>query len=349
LRVLVVVVLLAAAGGVAYFFREGEGAGERMRERTPVPERGGVEPDPVGTKPLPEPESLPAFVAACRERGEEAVPLLLRRLRVDADRRLAPRWVFKDGKLAGYPTLRSAYISAIAAIPGESSTIALAQLLPDAKSAEEGYLIALALAERGRGGFAGEVLKRAAEGTAANQSLRMEMAEFAARNDPAATAAHAYEALPRGESREDGRILAAALAALPYEAALAASERALDDAEVTVRAKSALLRRLLRRRPEPEVFEAVEEHVRRGRLDAKLGIDAAYAAANSVMFVEDRNAHEAAVAKGDGDAADEVRRRFERRLRAARSLIETATGEGDGKRRAAMLKILDAHAKAFGE
>jgi hypothetical protein len=348
LRWLVVAILLAAAGGVAYLLSDGEGPGERNRNRQDGvrPERnGGVVAPPGVTKPLPEPEekSLAGFVAACRERGEEAVPLILRRLREKQDRRFDPLWRFEDGKLQGYPTLRSVYIAALAAIPGESAALALQQILPEARSPGEAYQIALELDERGFRGWSEALLARAGEGTAADRGLRMEMAEFAAREDPAGTTAHVLQTAPRGDSNEDGRVLATAVTHLPFTNAVVTAGHVLDDPEITTRAKSAMLRSVLRRRPETEVFSAFEEQIVRGRLDDKLKIDAAYAAANSIWFVNDIKDYEGAAAAGDGAKADEIRRRFNERMRAARSLIRTAVGEGDEARAKAMIRILDAH------
>jgi len=350
----VLLALLAAAGGVAVLLlREGEGRGERKaaRERAAESGREPVAKNGAGADPLPEPapESLPAFVRACRERGDEAVPLLLRRLRLDPDRRFAPLWKFEKGRLVGYPTLRSAYIAALAGIPGESATTALQQILPDAKSVEESYQIALALAERGAGGWSDALLARATTGTAANQQLRMEMAEFVARTDPEGAAALVLESAPRGDSADDGRILAAAVTALPLETAVATTGRVLDDAGITARAKSTLVRSVLRRRPEPSVFASVEEQMAQGRLDDRLKVDAAYAAANSIWFVNDVNDYESAVAQGDAAKADEVRRRFNERARAARSLIRAAVGPEDDKRAQAILRILEAHEKRMGD
>lgn len=348
-----VLLLLAAAGGVgALLLKGGEGTGKRNGTR-----EHGVEPgrDPAAngggaTTPLPEPdpEAPAGFVNACLERGEQAVPMLLRRLRLDEDRRLEPLWKFEKGRLVGYPTLRSAYIAALAGIPGESASTALQQLLSDARSVEESYQIALALAERGLGGWSGDLLGRATTGTAANQRLRMEIAEFVARTDPEGTAALVLESAPRGDSKDDGRILASAVTALPLETSVATTGRVLDDAGITDRAKATLVRSVLRRRPEPSIFASIQEQVEQGRLEGKLKVDAAYAAANSIWFVNDVREYESAVAQKDAAKADEIRRRFNDRVRAARDFIRAAVGPEDDKRVQAMLRILEAHEKRMG-
>jgi len=349
LRIVLIAVLLAAAGGVVYLVTEGEGPGERntVREGGVRPDRGGAQdPAPTGVvDPLPplDEKSPAAFIAQCRARGDEAVPLLLRRLREEQDRRLDPLWRFEGGQLQGHPTLRSVYLAALAAIPGESAGLALQQVMPDAKSPGEAFQIALALEDRGFGGWTESLLGRTQEGTAADQRLRMEMAEFAAKKDPGATSAYVLESAPRGDSTDDARILAAAVAALPYADSLATAGRFVDDAGITPRAKSAVLRSVLRKRPETTVFSAVEEQIVQGRIDEKLKIDAAYAAANSIWFVNDVTEYEGAVASSEGAKADEIRRRFDERMRAARSLIRTAVGADDDARAKAMIRILDAH------
>ncbi|MHC4939610.1 MAG: hypothetical protein ACYTHK_11620 [Planctomycetota bacterium] len=343
-----ILLLLAAAGGIALLMWDGGGPGERKgsRDRETGPGRENVVVRPQGLEPLPAIEEPDKFVAVCRNRGAEVVPMLLRRLRLDKDEKLLPRWVFKDGRLVGHPTKRSVYIAALAAVPGESAANGLLELMTAARSAEEAYQIAIALRSRDLDGWSGELLDRAAKGTAANQRVRMEMAAFAAKADPGGTAAHVFETAPRGDSTDDGRVLATAVTALPAETAVATTGSILDDAGITYRAKGALVRTLLRMRPESSVLGAVEEQILAGRMDERLRVEAAHAAANSIWFVNDRNAYQTAVAAGDTAKADAVRRRFEERVRAAESLIRTALGE-DEKRIRSILAVLEAHKKRF--
>jgi len=81
----------------------------------------------------------------------------------------------------------------------------------------------------------------------------------------------------------------------------------------------------------------------RGHLDDKLKIDAAYAAANSIWFVNDTTEYETAVAQGETGKADEIRRRFNERVSAARRLIRTAVGTDDDPRAKSMIRILEAY------
>lgn len=366
MRWAIVVILLAAAGGVALLYWQDEGRGRRPRdngrERIDARPRGGA----GGGKPLAEPlievavdvrkdpqgrasqDALAAFVAECRRRGEEVVPILLRRLRLDEDMPTQPRWVFKKGKLVGYPTLRSAYIAALAGIRGESADLALQQLMHSARSAEESYLIAVSLEGRDVGGWSADLLQRAREGDAANQGLRMEMARFAARSDPVGAAAFIVESAPRGESTDSGRVLAAAATALPVDIALAATGRVLDDDQITNRAKASLVRAMLRR-PETGVYQALEQQVAQGKMDRPLRIAAAHEAANNPNFVRDAMDYHRAVAEGDGGQADSIRRRFNDRMDAAEKFIGVALGvdlrSTDDQRARAIRRLLDAQKK----
>ncbi|MEM8883599.1 MAG: hypothetical protein AAGD14_06015, partial [Planctomycetota bacterium] len=350
-RLVLVLVLLAAAGGVAFLFLEGDGRGERTRE-----ERGeGAETKPGDDgRPAPQDPVLPsfdladpaAFVAQCRAAGPPAISALLAKLRGKENRTLAPRWQFKDGKLIGYPTERAVYLQALAAIPGSEATFALEQSLRTARSVEESYLVARALQERDVGGWSRTLLERARAGNAANQRLRMEIATFAAKADAGGTAATIVEAAPRGESKDDARILAAASKALPLDLATETTTRVLDDAEITYRAKDALLRALLKR-PEPEVMLRVEEELGRRELDDRMRRMMALEACNHPGFSQDVIEYGLAVSKKDMGKADVIRRRFDARERAAERLIGSALRvdprtTSDRSAQAAM-RILAAH------
>ena len=70
--------------------------------------------------PDPEPDALPdpkadpeAFLDECERRGDRSVPELLKLLRSGKDQKISPRWLFDNGKLVGYPTLRAVYLEAL--------------------------------------------------------------------------------------------------------------------------------------------------------------------------------------------------------------------------------------------
>ena len=99
-------------------------------------------------------DDLRAFVADCVARGAAAVPDLLTLLKNRPDVALAPRWRFRDGRPeGGYPTLRSAYLDALASIPGREAGDALREVLDLTGSLEETYQIASALAVRDEAGW----------------------------------------------------------------------------------------------------------------------------------------------------------------------------------------------------
>jgi len=268
-------------------------------------------------------EDLARFVRECRDVGTEAVPMILQLLRLDNDVRTAPMWKFKDGKLVGYPTLRATYITALRSIPGAEAGAALVSLLPDAESAEEAYLISLSMQERGLSGWTEDLLSRAQKGNAVNRQLREQMARFAAANDPIGTAARILHDVPRGASKSDARVLLSATTSLPLELAMTTTERLIEDQDVTYRAKQLLLAKILER-PEPEVYTALEELMNRREFGEELRIRTAHEAVNNTSFFIDMKSYQAAVAAKDTAKADEIRRRFNLRLRYAKSLVSTA-------------------------
>jgi len=268
-------------------------------------------------------EDLARFVREGREMGADAVPKILQLLRLDNDVRTAPMWKFKDGKLVGYPTLRATYIAALRSIPGEEAGAALVSLLPGAESAEEAYLISLSMQERGLSGWSEDLLTRAQKGNAVNRQLRVQMARFAAAKDPVGTAARIVDDAPRGASKSDGRVLLSATISLPLDMAMTATERLIEDQNVTYRAKQLLLAKMLER-PEPEVYTALEELMNRREFTEELRIRTAHEAVNNISFFIDMKSYQSAVAAKDTAKADEIRRRFNLRLRHAKRLVSTA-------------------------
>lgn len=344
MRIALIGLLLLSAGGVAYLLlpddnsAPGRNGSIRPSERDRRPETGTNEgtgaparlPDVMaavrkGPMQPGSQQDLTQFVAACRAMGPDAVPKLLRMLRLDNDVRTSPRWQFKNGQLVDYPTIRATYIAALRGIPGQEAGAALVSLLPDATSAEEAYLISLSMQERGLSGWTEDLLSRAQKGNAANQQLRMQMAQFAAAKDPVGTAARIINDAPRGASKSDGRILMAATKSLPLGTAITTAEQLIDDQEVTYRTKQLLMSKLLER-PDPEIYTALEELITRRDVGEELKIRAAHEAVTNPSFFVDMKMYQIAMANDDVAETDKIRRRFELRLRNAKSLVSTALG-----------------------
>jgi hypothetical protein len=370
LRIALALILLAAAGGVIYLLMEdrGDGGGRSSNtERPRIPDRpdNGGHGDPGGASGgaalLPNiaktvraqpsghvtQEAVAEFVAECRRRGPEAVPLLLRELQTQEDVPMQPRWVFRDKRLVGFPTLRSAYLSGLAAIPGADADLALREVLRTARSPEESYFLALALQERELAGWAGDLLRRAFEpGKPATLPLRRDMVALATESDPKGAADRLVRDIPRGDSKADGRLMGEAAKLLPVDIAIETTRSLLIDAEVTYRAKGTLVRALLSR-PEPQVYESFREEALRGTMDEPMKIAISYAAANNPNFFQDAAAYQVASAGGDTAKADAIRRRFESRLRAAEELINATLNldvtTSTDKRAASLRRILQAH------
>lgn len=335
------------------------GAGRRADGAGPAgPEGGaGAEPDPSPPRPLPRidesagAQGLAAFVAACIAQGEAAVPELLRVLGEGYDRQVEPRWIFVDGRTKGYPTLRSAYIAALRAIPGDRSTAALRQVLRDTKSVEETYLLALALKERAETAFAPTLVERIPpEPAPALLPIQWAMVDLGAQMDPSATAARLEATAPRGDDGSDPQVFSRALGSLPLATATASGRALLLDAAVTPRAKSRYLRSLLNR-PEMEMLQMVEEVVGLGQLSDEVKTDLSYAAVESDAFRLDTIAHQQALAERDDLAAKRVSDRFQLRIEQTTRLMSTSLGidvaTSDDPRAASLRKKLETLRKHF--
>jgi len=374
LRTVVALILIVAVGGVGYLVLSGgDGRGKGTRNRAdegPTHGENGNGSSPSNSSaPPPDPlpdiaksahaapfsaatqKELAEFVAECRRRGAEAVPLLLQLLAQNDDQNLQPRWKFRKGELQGFPTLRAAYIAALRAIPGAEATFAMRELMRASRSAEESYLLATELNERGRGGWSGDLLRTALAGaTPAALDLRREMVALATRSDPAEAALVLARDIPRGESNDDGQLIAGALGVLPLNLAISAGAPLVADADVTYRAKGHVIRAMLNR-SEPEVFGALRDEVARNSMDKAIRVAIAYAAANSSSFFADAAAHDLARAAKDTAKADALRRQFDARMLAAEELISTALdldlGSSSEMRAAAMRRTLAAHRKRF--
>jgi len=348
------VILLAAAVAVGFvggmLYGDGNQA-SRVIERTgtesgpdltfptelPGPPKNGEDPVAVRvTVPLPDVEyavrtrpnaprtqkELAAFVYACAARGKEAVPLLESLLKSGRDAQIRKVWKFSpDGEMDGYASLRSAYLEALRSIAGEDATHALEQAYRSA-STEESYLIALALSERGRYGWAGTLLDRADQSGAPAEAMHLlpKMVALAATNEPGETAARLEAGAPRGASTNDPRVMAAALAHMPLQTALSAADRLLGDPDITLRAKTRYLNSLLTGRTELEAIRTVRVAIERAGTSEALRAAAVNDAVRSRGFLSDRLAYQHARAKGNNAAAQAARERFDRRARPLRGL-----------------------------
>jgi hypothetical protein len=307
----------------------------------PVP--GGLDGTPRSQ------DRLERFVTACIGLGPEAVPALLARLRADDDVKLQPRWKFAKGRPEGFPTLRSAYLAALAAIPGEEAANALRAVLAETASVEETYQIALALTERQDGGWADAALAKAGdEVSPATLPAQKALVALAAREAPVETAAQMVARAPRGEDGTDPAVLANALRDLPLDAATGASAQLLGDPSVTPRAKERYIRELCSR-PDGElrVWEHLRDVASAADWPDTLRMSAAYAAAGAQSFLLDELAYNKARATGDTRAAETIKARFTRRLVAVQNLIQTATGidlnDANDPRAAALRRTLERH------
>ncbi|MFQ5846011.1 MAG: hypothetical protein ACE5JG_13590 [Planctomycetota bacterium] len=350
--------LLALGTGFFAGLLVGGGDGERRTHVSPA--EPGPAPGQVGTgggsaagRPAPgapgSPEPLPrllaavrerpkgpaaqkrlaAFVLACRGRGADAIPELMRLLGGggDVETQVRAGWIYQDGELKSYPTLRAACLEALHAIPDSRATDALREVLERTSSVEETYFIGRALRERGASGWVGFVLDRAlgAEPRPILLPRRQEMVQLAAEVDPARTAARMETESPRGEDARDPMVLAAGLETMPLDTAQATVARLLDDSAVTLRAKKRFLESF-GSRSEPEALTTLRELLEAGTLSGELRIDAAMRAVNSPGFWEDQRRYAEARARGDAGAAERSRARFRRRLEAARLVVDAAYG-----------------------
>jgi hypothetical protein len=259
-------------------------------------------------------------------------------------------WRFAGGRPAGgYPTLRSAYIDALASIPGADATAALLEVLDLTSSVEETFQIAWALDERGEGRWVAVSLERAAaERNATAQPVQEALVALAARADPAGTAAQVLALAPRGEDPRDPKILAGALEGLPLAVAIETARRVLDDRTVTATARDRHLESLFERE-EPEVLEHVRERIRAEPPDRRIAV--AFAALRSGTFQRDVVARDVAQARGDAAEALRLRERYARRLDEVTRLVETALDEvsAEDPRARNLRRSLDRHREAMPE
>jgi hypothetical protein len=377
-----VLLLAAAAAGFAAGFlvgvqreaapprREGGGAAEPRDGRPPPPSADSppaVLDRPRVAVPLPDvvasakarPQSprtqkeLATFVMACAARGAEAVEELLRFLRTGEDVQLQPLWQLAEGELKEYPSLRSAYIEALRLVPGKESTEALQEVFRKTASLGESCLAALALAERGEGGWGRDLLERAAkaEGAPHQMHLVRQAAELAGASDPAAAEEFLFASAPRGGARADPMGVAAALTTLPAPSARAAALRLLGDPAVTVLAKSRYVRAIGARR-DPEAMAILREALELSGMEGDLRVDAANAAVNSPAIAMDLGAIDVARANGDGAAESAARQRVAARIQEARRVVGVALGvdpaNTDDARAATLLRRLAEFEKAAG-
>lgn len=364
-------IVLAAAGGIAFLVMEGDGSGKGKAQHN---RKGGAvdrDPPPLDAgdsrdKPLPailgpaarDPRSaqtqadLAAFVAECRRRGVEAVPLLGALLRDGKDYRLLPRWNFKKRALGDFPTVRCAYLAALRAIPGPEATFSLREALRTSHSWEEAYYIAIGLKDRDVEGWTGDLLDRAIDGTRpAYRHLQEDIIALAAESDPETLAQRLVRDLPRGsQAKTDKLILAFAARRLPIQLALDSVTPLILDEQVNYRARANLITALLSR-PEIEVYTRLREEALRTRFDPELSRSIAWAAVNNTQFATDAMAYALATTQSDTKLADEIRRRFEERRRAAGELVNAALNlnleTSNDKRAQALRRALNAHRRKF--
>jgi len=293
---------------------------------------------------------LARFVRTAPQRGPEKVPLILALLMAGDDRSLRPRWTYTDGHPDGFPSLRSAYIEALRAIPGPEATRALAAVLKLTQVREEAYLLGLALEERGESGWAPTLLRHAFAKTPARLTelaTTERIIKLAAHADPIGTS----ETLLARTADIDGA-LKWGIEAMPASHATNTTERALRMAEVPFRAKVIAVRALCGR-AEVAGLIALSDMAARGELKGRIGLETAYAMVETPRFRLDALAYRRATADRSASGAARARARFDERERAVRrfclealNLDLATTNDPRGK---ALQRQLDAHRKALGE
>jgi len=343
--VVVALIALAAAVGALVVLRSTGGSDRRPHPPTGNGAAATDEP-PTGPGPLPDvaarvrdferaPSSqrfLADFVRECAERGVTAVPELAALLRNQPDLKLQTRWNFDGNRLRGFPSLRSAYISALLAIPGPEARDALLDTLDATSSTDEAFLIVSGLVARGDQGFTAAALDRVQKAAPGDVERARELIAMVATADPDGTTAEIISRTPRGENGLDPMQLARGLEVLPLDRAAGAARTICTDPEVTRRAKDRYLRSLCNR-GEPELFARLREFAVEGLLDRELKISLAYAAINSNAFYLDQASFEVAAASGEPAKQAEIREGYERRLREVEMLIDAAVppdSEGAG-------------------
>jgi hypothetical protein len=283
---------------------------------------------------------LAELVRDAARRGPAAVAELRDRLRNEPDVQLEPRWIYEDGRLRGFPSLRSGYLTALLAIHGPEARDALLEALALTASADEAYLIADGLDRRGDAGFTAAALDRALKAGPGDIDVAREIVALVARADPEGTAEEVAARSPRGEDGTDPALLAQALELMPLAQSFATTKGLLADPQVTRRGKERYLRSLCNR-GEPELFASLRQVANEGLLDRELRLTMAYAAVDSAAFHTDRAAYAAAAPGAEGDPRAEIRARYERRLAEVELLIDAAVPKGEGS--APVLESLRRH------
>jgi hypothetical protein len=322
---------------------------------SPVPAGAGARPGPlpdierrVRGRPF-DPQAqkdLVAFVDACVARGDDAVADLLGRLRDRPDVALTGRWSLDPARAREYPTLRAAYLDALARIPGPRSSAALAEVLAATRSIEETAIVSIALQARGDASWIATALDRVGEGyTPRNREMHEAVVALAAKTDPGETAARMILLAPRGDDAANPRVIAGALEKMPLGDAVVAAGQLVGDAAVTRTAKGAYLESLCSR-PEPEVFTNLRDLLARGRWDDDLRLDVAYKASRSVSFALEAAEYDRLRAAGAPEA-ETIRARYEQRLHELRGLLAEALGpelfDSDDPRAVLFRRTLERH------
>jgi hypothetical protein len=293
----------------------------------PVPAPGDV-PDVArrvrALQHAPEVQQLLAdFVHDCATRGAPAVAELRARLANEPDVEIEPNWTFVDGRLRGFPSLRSAYIAALLEIAGAEARDALLGVLLATSSTDEAYQIAAGLARRGDGGFTPAALDRALKARPGDAEVALEIVALVAKADPDGTAGEVIARSPRGEDGTDPARLAQALELLPKDRAVATARGLLTDPAVTRQAKERYLESLCNR-GETEIFATLGEAASEGLLDRELRLSMAYAACRSRAFTLDQVAYAAAAPGSPGDPRAGIRERYMRRIEEVERLVAAA-------------------------
>ena len=192
------------------------------------------------------------------------------------------------------------------------------------------------MANRGATGWETTLLDRALVENPAGHVMHIlpAMVELVAKQDPTAASTYLYERAPRGESGIDPRVLARGLVGLPLPAAVATTERLLDDKDITQRAKGRYVSTLLKERPEVEAMAAVRRAIARGTLPEPLVATLVNDAANAGSFFWDAQLYRTAKAEGNRAAADEAHGRYLRRIAEVDRMIVAAYGPNSDDRRA---------------
>ena len=267
------------------------------------------------------------------------MPELLQLLRDGKDQQISPRWLFRDGELVGYPTLRAIYLEALRRVQPD----ALREVLDATESVEETYFIALALKDDG--GWTTTVLDRAA--TRARpllQEMQRSMVRLAAQTDPAATAAYMLRTAPRGAQPDIPRVMASGIEGLPEKEANATAEALLADDQVTVQAKIMYMRSLCARQ-EVSALATLTARAGRKQLGERMATEAVNLAADSGGFQRDAVDYQLAISKNDRAAAALVRKRFDERFDEVHRLVLAALNidlhTSDDPRARALNKVLE--------